>query len=199
MEAHSLIPEPPEIETLRLRLRLPPPTEASGVAAFFRKNLEHLRPFQPSLPADYVTETFWQAQLQGAKRAWRSGEVARWFIFDRGDSGMQPIGYVSLTSIRRGNCQSAELSYAIDSDRSGQGLMAEAVAAVIAYAWTELRLHRIDAKYRADNRRSGALLERRGFTRIGVAPAHAEIDGAWRDHMLTTLVRPEHSLAQVDE
>jgi ribosomal-protein-alanine N-acetyltransferase len=182
-------PQPPIVTTDRLVLRMPRPDRTEEVVAFFAENLEYLRPFQPTLPPDFVTQKFWRNQLECAWSAWRAGTVVRWFVYALDDPRGVPIGYVSLTSIKRGNCQSAELSYAIDRTHGGHGYMTEAVRAVIDYAWNTLGLHRLDAKFRADNRRSGALLERVGFSEIGVAPRFAEIDGQWRDHVLTVLVR----------
>jgi ribosomal-protein-alanine N-acetyltransferase len=179
----SSSPLTPTLTTKRLTLRLPRPEEAASVACFFADNLEHLRPFQPTLPPGYTTAEFWRPALEGA---WSSSSDARWFLYPNpGDE--VPIGYVSLTSIKRGHHQSAELSYAIDHRRTGEGLMSEAVAAVLSHG-ASLQLHRIDAKYRADNERSGALLHRFDFTVIGVAPSYAWIDGEWRDHVLTVLI-----------
>jgi ribosomal-protein-alanine N-acetyltransferase len=43
------------------------------------------------------------------------------------------------------------------------------------------------ANYRPQNERSARLLERLGFTREGLAKDYLFIDGAWRDHVLTSL------------
>ena len=48
--------------------------------------------------------------------------------------------------------------------------------------------------YRPENARSAAVLERLGFAREGFAKGYLYIDGAWRDHVLTALVRPEPSV-----
>ena len=67
--------------------------------------------------------------------------------------------------------------------------MGEALGALIEYAFTELELHRLMANYRPENERSAAVLARLGFEREGFARDYLYIDGAWRDHVLTALVR----------
>ncbi|MCK6430817.1 MAG: GNAT family N-acetyltransferase, partial [Burkholderiaceae bacterium] len=66
-----------------------------------------------------------------------------------------------------------------------RGLMTEALAACIDFAFGALRLHRIQANYMPENERSGRLLARLAFEREGYAKDYLFIDGAWRDHVLT--------------
>jgi ribosomal-protein-alanine N-acetyltransferase len=61
--------------------------------------------------------------------------------------------------------------------------------------FAEQKLHRIGANYMPHNARSGRLLAGLGFRIEGYARDYLYIDGAWRDHVLTSLVndafRPE--------
>jgi ribosomal-protein-alanine N-acetyltransferase len=68
--------------------------------------------------------------------------------------------------------------------------MREALQAVVAHAFDELRLHRLEANHLPENERSARLLARLGFARIGFAPNDLFIDGAWRDHVLNQLLNP---------
>jgi len=68
--------------------------------------------------------------------------------------------------------------------------MSEALRAGDGFAFEELRLHRIMANYRPENERSARLLERLGFVREGIARDYLFVDGAWRDHVLTSLTHP---------
>jgi ribosomal-protein-alanine N-acetyltransferase len=54
-----------------------------------------------------------------------------------------------------------------------------------------VNLHRVQAAFRPENLRSGRVLERLGFRSEGVAPDYLYIDGAWRDHVVTSLRNPE--------
>ncbi len=62
--------------------------------------------------------------------------------------------------------------------------MTRAVAAVVDFGFTKLRLHRVEAACIPENIPSIAVLERNGFTREGYARGYLKIDGAWRDHVL---------------
>jgi ribosomal-protein-alanine N-acetyltransferase len=53
-----------------------------------------------------------------------------------------------------------------------------------------MRVHRIMANFRPENERSRRLLQRLGFVEEGFARDYLFIDGAWRDHVLTSLVNP---------
>ncbi|MFD2447620.1 GNAT family N-acetyltransferase [Vogesella fluminis] len=66
--------------------------------------------------------------------------------------------------------------------------MREAVEAVIAFAFGTLKLHRVQANYQPENERSAALLKRLGFQIEGHARDYLFLNGAWRDHVLTSLI-----------
>ena len=66
---------------------------------------------------------------------------------------------------------------------AGKGRMTRAVAATVEFAFTKLRLHRVEAACIPDNAPSIALLQRNGFQREGYARGYLKIDGAWRDHV----------------
>jgi ribosomal-protein-alanine N-acetyltransferase len=54
-----------------------------------------------------------------------------------------------------------------------------------------LNLHRVMANYLPENERSARLLARLGFCIEGQANAYLQIAGAWRDHILTSLVNAQ--------
>jgi ribosomal-protein-alanine N-acetyltransferase len=69
--------------------------------------------------------------------------------------------------------------------------MREALQAGNAFMFSGRRVHRIMANHAPDNGRSAALLARLGFEREGIARDYLFINGAWRDHVLTSLTNPE--------
>ncbi len=68
------------------------------------------------------------------------------------------------------------------------GLATAAVREIVAVAFGELGLHRVQAGTLPHNAGSQRVLERNGFARIGVAPAYLSIAGRWQDHVLFQVV-----------
>jgi ribosomal-protein-alanine N-acetyltransferase len=91
-------------------------------------------------------------------------------------------GVITIDSIVRGRFQSASVSYAAFAPAAGKGYMSEGLALALEYAFTELRLHRLEANIQPGNQPSLRLVQRLGFRKEGYAPAMLFIDGAWRDH-----------------
>jgi ribosomal-protein-alanine N-acetyltransferase len=98
-------------------------------------------------------------------------------------------GTVTIDSIVRGRFQSASLSYAAFAPAAGKGYMSAGLALVLEYAFTELRLHRLEANIQPGNQASLRLVRRLGFRREGYAPDMLFIDGAWRDHERWAITR----------
>jgi ribosomal-protein-alanine N-acetyltransferase len=179
----------PSLTTLRLTVDHMAPGHAASLAEFFRRNERHLAPWDPPRPAGIREPAFWQAECERAVEDYEDGTVVRWLMFLR-EAPERVIGRVNYTQIARGPFQSCMLGYAIDAAHEGRGLMREALEATLEHVFTVLRLHRVQANYVPENRRSGALLERLGFVREGLARNYLFIDGAWRDHVLTARLNP---------
>ena len=64
------------------------------------------------------------------------------------------------------------------------GSLPRALAEVADDAFGPLGLHRLEAGTLVDNIGSQRVLEKNGFTRIGIAPRYLRIGGAWQDHLL---------------
>ena len=56
------------------------------------------------------------------------------------------------------------------------------------YIFHNLNFHRIEANVMPENARSLKLLLRLGFAEHGVAKNYLQINGAWRDHVLLSVV-----------
>jgi ribosomal-protein-alanine N-acetyltransferase len=93
-------------------------------------------------------------------------------------------GTIALSNIVRGPFDSANVGYWVASASQGRGLATRAVAEILRFAFDELGLHRVEAGTLVDNVASQRVLERNGFTRIGLARRYLRIAGEWRDHVL---------------
>jgi ribosomal-protein-alanine N-acetyltransferase len=107
-------------------------------------------------------------------------------------------GMITIDSIIRGRFQSATLSYAAFAPAAGQGYMSEGLGLAIRYAFTELRLHRLEANIQPANQASLRLIGRQGFRKEGYSPGMLFIDGAWRDHERWAITREMTAFAAVD-
>lgn len=79
---------------------------------------------------------------------------------------------------------SGTLGYWIPQDYNGRGVASAAVTAMIALAFEEWGLHRLQAGTLVHNYGSRRVLAKNGFTEIGLAPRYLQIAGRWQDHIL---------------
>ncbi len=175
------------LETARLVLALPQPEHAPQALPFFMRNREHFAPWRPPEPVGLYTEDYWHAQIPVIHDGFDNGTNVRLWLWDKTDAA-QMIGTVGFTQIFRGPFCSCMLGYQLDRDFEGRGVMHEALQAAIRYMFDVQKLHRIAASYRPENVRSGKLLARTGFRIDGFSRNYLFIDGAWRDHILTSMI-----------
>ncbi len=114
-----------------------------------------------------------------AQRARIDGTHHVYGIFERALAGT-----IALSNVAGAPFESASLGYWVAAARRGRGLATGAVAALSDLAFGELGLHRLEAATLVDNVASQRVLEKNGFTRIGLAPRYLRIAGAWQDHLL---------------
>lgn len=179
----------PDLTTARLLVAPVDAHHAQSMLDYQLRNRDHLAPWDPTPSERFFTLPYWIGRCRQRQREWREGRCAAYVLL-RQEAPDRVIGSLSLSNIQRGVAQSAILGYSIDASCQGQGLMHEALQAVIAMAFDTLLLHRIQANYQPHNRRSAELLRRLGFCIEGRAREYLFLDGAWRDHILTALINP---------
>ncbi|WP_018756306.1 GNAT family N-acetyltransferase [Paenibacillus terrigena] len=106
------------------------------------------------------------------------------------------IGEVMLYKVVRENLESCGIGYTLDQDQNGKGYMTEAVKLVVNYAFTELKLHRIEAGVMPHNTGSIKVMQKAGFTQEGLARKNVNINGRWEDH-LTFAILEEDVIGQI--
>lgn len=145
--------------------------------------MEATSPLQPS---DYYTEEFWQRKIWSSTQDWNKGSAIR-FVYRMKDS-TEIIGTINFSQIFRGPLHSCFLGYNIDEAYENQGLMTEALTSTIQYLFDTWNLHRIQANYLVDNKKSARVLEKLGFTIEGLAPSYLYILDGWHDHIIASLI-----------
>jgi RimJ/RimL family protein N-acetyltransferase len=80
--------------------------------------------------------------------------------------------------------------YTIAPSRRGQGLAADALAALTSFAWTLEVAHRVELYVEPWNTASLRVAEAGGYTREGVLREHHRLGGRWCDMVLLAAVRP---------
>ena len=181
----------PELHTERLVLALARPGMHGAMARFLERNFaSHLARWSPPADAAFFTEAFWRERLALSVDEFHADRAVRFVLRERDDASGEIVGTCNYTNIVRGAFHACHLGYQIARSHEGQGLMTEALRAGNAFMFTTQRLHRIMANYRPENERSARVLDRLGFVREGLARDYLFIDGAWRDHVLTSLTNP---------
>lgn len=177
------------IETERLLLAPADQGDVHGILDYYRTNEEHLRPWEPAWPPDFLTPEFWPARIEHAARECAAGVALRFFIRPL-DERRRIIGTLSVTQIQRGAGLSCTIGYGLAEAEQGKGLMKEAVRGTVAHAFDKMGMHRVTAGYMPRNRRSASVLSACGFHIEGYARAYLLINGVWEDHVLTAIINP---------
>jgi [ribosomal protein S5]-alanine N-acetyltransferase len=152
------------------------PEDAEELAALYLANREFLAPFEPVRPPEFFTAAGQRERLQRQL----DGETHPFAIVDDGAIA----GTINLFHIVRESLQSGTIGYWVDGARNGRGLATAAVGEIVAYAFGELDLHRVEAATLVDNVPSQRVLEKSGFEKIGLARRFLRIDDEWRDFLL---------------
>lgn len=160
--------------------------DAPSLLTYQLRNRARLRPWEPLREDAFYTIESVSLRLAQAERQAANNAALCLFVRRTADSAI--VGECNFSNIVRGPFQACYLGFSIDGGEEGRGLMYAALEASIDHVFRELKLHRIMANYRPENKRSAALLARLQFEREGVARRYLKINGVWADHVLTARV-----------
>ena len=167
--------------------RLLDPADAPALLEIAREDLEFFAPWEPLHDDQWLTEAA-QLEVIGEKlEQHRLGLALPHVVLD--DAG-EVVGRITLNNVVRGAFQSCSVGYFIRSAANGRGHASSAVRQMLAAAFGELGLHRVEAGTLLHNAASQRVLERNGFVRFGLAPQYLRIDGRWQDHVLFQVLNP---------
>lgn len=112
----------------------------------------------------------------------------RWLIVRKLDQS--PIGTCGFHRWQQAH-RRAEIGFDLAPSAWKQGVMTEALNAVLPYGFEHMQLNRIEALAYPDNSASIRLLERLGFQKEGVLRQYFRQRGVFHDHWLMALLRSE--------
>jgi len=145
--------------------------------------------FHRSLVTPPIDATQFASFLKRCSRAY----CACFFICRVADSKI--IGSINLSQIFLGGFRSAYLGYFVGAQYAAHGYMTEAIQLILRYAFTKLKLHRLEANIQPDNSASRALVKRAGFVREGYSRRYLKIGGRWRDHERWAILAEDWKIA----
>lgn len=172
----------PEIETERLILREIMPDDAPAIFALFS---------DPKVTQYYDLYTYVDMEqaeelIDFFDESFEMERQIRWGIALKQDNVLiGTCGFVWLRQYR------GEIGYDLQSAYWRQGIMSEAVEAILEFGFDQIGLNRIEALVMADNQASAGLLRSLGFTEEGLLREHEFFKGAFHDMRLFSLLRRE--------
>lgn len=129
--------------------------------------------------------------LRAAIRQYRKGQPGSFGIVLKSSGRL--IGTIGFMWVNVDN-KSAEVGYSLSRNYWNQGLMTEALRAVIAFGFDELRLNRIEAQHETDNPASGRVMVHAGMQKEGVLRQRLINKGRFVDVALYAILRSDPRL-----
>lgn len=144
--------------------------------------------------------------IEGTRTGFRDRTLLEWGIVERGGapgeaeagSGGEAadlrgpvIGTCALVGWSREH-RRAEIGFALGRAAWGRGIMRELLGRLLAFAFDELGLHRLDADVEPRNERSVALLEWLGFEREGLLRERYRQGGEWQHSLMMGLLEEDY-------
>jgi ribosomal-protein-alanine N-acetyltransferase len=171
----------PTLETERLRLRAFRPADLKALHALYgdAANLQ----YWGTDPSPSLDET---RRIMRWHVAYHPFQYVLWAIEEK--KGKRLIGMINYHR-RDMRERRVEMGWIIAPDRQGKGLMTEAAQALLRYLIDRLKVHKVEALIRRENKPSAALARRLGF-RLEGGPIRDRwwVGGKWHSVMLYGLV-----------
>jgi len=114
-----------------------------------------------------------------------NNEGINWGITLNGSE--KTIGYIGYMSFRKEDYR-AEIGYLLSDEFHRQGIMQEAIRAVLAYGFNEIGLHSVSANVDPENIASLSILEKIGFKREAYFREDFYYDGKFLDSVILSLL-----------
>lgn len=138
----------------------------------------HLDRWLPWVPFNNTPEAS-QRYAEACAADWDAGRAVRFAIRDRkNDELLGVVGLDSCVHLHR----SCELGYWLKLSATGRGLMTEAAAMAMEFAFGRMGVHRIRCAAATDNYASLRVIARLGFRFEGISRQAEYVASRWLDH-----------------
>jgi ribosomal-protein-alanine N-acetyltransferase len=179
---------PPTIELDGARLRPLRAPDADALYAYLRDPVVTELTSYP-VASRPLAETI----IERSRSRWAAGELSKWGVaLQHDDQLVGTCGFNEWSQVHRW----AELAFDLAPARWGNGLMRQAVTAVLQWTYRQDLVNRVHAFVRVDNTRSQRLLERSGFVREGCLRSYRVCRGEPRDFYVYSLLRSDWAAGQ---
>lgn len=172
----------PHLEGPRLILRPARPGDWPQWKNVRTKNRHYLEPFEPRWDINCLSKRYFHRRIAQQTKSREDDKAYSFIIFHKQTNDL--IGSININNITRGPAQFASLGYWLAQAYQGKGYMGEAAQLIINYAFTTLKLERLNAGCLIHNQKSQNMLRRLGFTEEGRAIKYLQINGIRQDHIL---------------
>ncbi len=108
-----------------------------------------------------------------------------WAITKKGNPRL--IGFIGYWRIQKEHCR-AEVGYMLEQSFHRQGILHEALQAVLAYGFEKMRLHSIEAHINPENKASEKLLQKNNFIKEASFKENYYFEGAFYDTTVYSLL-----------
>lgn len=159
--------------------------DADAVYKTVTRNYDHLHAFMHWMVPDYSLRSARQFLRHTAEGRANRKNLTLGIFRQRSLIGV--IGFVSFDWQAR----KTEIGYWISKEEEGRGIVTQAAKRLIAHAFKDLGLNRIEIRCSTRNLRSAAIPERLGFKKEGVLREAELRNGVLHDFSLYGLLRAE--------
>ncbi|MGD7044774.1 GNAT family N-acetyltransferase [Jeotgalibacillus proteolyticus] len=166
-------------------------SDAKELTELQTRNREFFEMFSMLREDSFYTE---KAQIERIKQFKQDRELDLTYQFGIfKNENDELVGTMNLFQVMRGSLQNAVVGYFLDQDHNGRGYATQAAKLLTAYAFEELKLHRLEAGVMPHNIGSLRVLEKAGFHKEGIAKKNVRINGKWEDHQVLAIINPADS------
>ena len=127
--------------------------------------------------------------IAGMRRFFDEKQRIRWGIAQKQDNSI--IGHCGFFDIDKYNC-CAEISYCLKSGLWGQGIMTEALDAMLKFGFEDYGLNRIAARVMKGNDASIGVLRKLGFVQEGLLRESLYKNGRYHDLLVFSVLKSEY-------